>query len=175
MSNYHGTDPSGSNDHTPDHIAIEAAEGITAFERLLSRSAKPAESVWTLEGRVAQTISEHAYAAAHELPAESELRAQLLDQAEDWLLFASMRGQTRYDQFDEAQRLSKGENGIWTWEALPLELRRTFYNERVYTIDEVREMAADRELQSINGVGPARERQILEALAATDANQDWLR
>jgi hypothetical protein len=175
MSNHHGTDPSGLNDHTPDRIAIEAAEGITALERLLSRSAKPAESLWTREGRVAQTISDHAYDAARDLPAESELRAQLLDQAEDWLLLASIRGQNRYDQFAEAQRLSKSENGIWNWEALPLELRRTFYNECIYTVDEVREMAADRELQAIKGIGPTREREILAALAATDCDRDWLR
>lgn len=169
----HRTDPAGSNHHTSDEITAMAAQGVSDIEKWLrTPAARPLERV---EADAALELAQLALHLACSLPAESDLRAQMLAQGHDWKDLAESRGVNCYTEFEEAQRLAHGEDGVYKWDALPLDLRAKFYDEQVYTIDEVRERARDRKLQAIPGIGPARERQILEALAAIDCNQDWLR
>jgi hypothetical protein len=168
----HRTGPIGPQGPSPDEIAAEAAAGITALEGMLA--GEPPKSTWQQEGAVALKVGEVTREIALTLPQDSTLRGDLLDQAANWGLLARMRGQGRAIESREHGDLANSEGGVLRWEQLSSELRSVLYSQEVLTVDEVRELAADRELQAIAGIGPAGERAILEALAATDCQGDWL-
>jgi hypothetical protein len=74
----------------------------------------------------------------------------------------------------EYSALANSEGGVLCWEELSHDLRSVLYGQEVLTVDEVRDLATDRELQAVAGIGPANELAILKALAATDRRDDWL-
>lgn len=59
---------------------------------VVTSATKPARSLWRQEAEAMRDIGKELRRKALSLPCESALRGRLLEEAEDWLLQARMRG-----------------------------------------------------------------------------------
>jgi hypothetical protein len=178
----HRTGPTGPHDSS-DEIATEAATGIAALETWLGDQSEMNRPFWVdpARSRVASILA-GAYERALSVSGLSEGYDSWL--AGRYVSEAHMAGlevdpdlevrpmtpalRERLEWFEEHGQVAHEEGGVLVWEELPSDLRSQLYGEKILTVDAVRELAADHELQTINGIGPARARAILKALAATD-------
>jgi hypothetical protein len=162
-----------------DRVAREASDGLSALESWLATDAAVVTFGPEAAKRHAYSICADAIEVALDTSGLSQDATYHL--LGDYRVACSRAGREPLEHLmalgrspEDDERLAwvqahadeaREPGGILTWEQIPCMLRLTLLHEgRIVPVDELRERARRGGLQTIKGVGPAREQQLLEAL-----------